>query len=127
MAGVIGAATEIGNIVGKVSLTDMIDWVAGAAVIVTNDTMAAHLGVSCNRPTLIIANGNNHLRFTEYAGAGIANVVTLYPRVFLRATAKGEGIRCASCGGVGGYRFDKGGGCGGEIGRTDRVRVCEGC
>ena len=31
MAGVIGAATEIGNIVGKVSLVEMIDWVAGAA------------------------------------------------------------------------------------------------
>lgn len=89
MAGVIGAATEIGNIVGKSSLADLIDWVAGAAAVVTNDTMAAHLGPSCNRPTLIIANGTNSLRFTDYAAAGIRNVITIYPRVFLREREKG--------------------------------------
>lgn len=88
MAGVIQSATEIENIVGKASLVDMIDWVAGAAAVVTNDTMAAHLGPSCNRPTLIIANGTNSLRFTDYAAAGMRNVITVYPRVFLREREK---------------------------------------
>jgi ADP-heptose:LPS heptosyltransferase len=84
MAAVIQQATGADSIAGKVSLTEMIGWVGGAEAIVTNDTMAAHLGVSFNRPTLIIANGNNSLRFTDYARARIGNVVTIYPQVFLR-------------------------------------------
>jgi ADP-heptose:LPS heptosyltransferase len=90
MAGVIQKRTGADSITGKASLTEMADWAAGAVAIITNDTMAAHLGVSCNRPTLIIANGNNYFRFTDYAGAGIGNVVTVYPRVFLRARAKSK-------------------------------------
>lgn len=46
--------------------------------------MAAHLGASCNRPTLIIANGVNYARFTEYESAGIGGVATIYPEIFNR-------------------------------------------
>ncbi len=93
MAGSIQKATGADSIAGKASLPDMIDWVAGAVAIITNDTMAAHLGVSCDRPTVIIANGNHHVRFTDYAGAGIQNVVTVYPPgLSLRAREKRGGI-----------------------------------
>jgi ADP-heptose:LPS heptosyltransferase len=88
MAGVIQKQTGADSITGKATLVEMVGWVAGAVAIVTNDTMAAHLGVACNRPTLIIANGNNYFRFTDYAGAGIGNVITVYPQVFLRAREK---------------------------------------
>jgi ADP-heptose:LPS heptosyltransferase len=88
MADSIQKATGAHSIAGKASLPEMIGWAGGAAALVTNDTMAAHLGPSCNRPTLIIANGNNSLRFTDYARAGIGNVVTIYPRVFLRKRKK---------------------------------------
>jgi ADP-heptose:LPS heptosyltransferase len=67
--------------------------VAGAKAVITNDTMAAHLGVSCNRPTLIIANGVNHARFTEYEGAGIAGVATVYPDFFNRRRQRFGDIR----------------------------------
>jgi hypothetical protein len=46
--------------------------------------MAAHLSASVNRPTVIIANGVNYTRFTEYTMAGVDNVVTVYPDVFNR-------------------------------------------
>lgn len=91
LAGSIQKETGAGSITGRATLTEMVDWAGGAVAIVTNDTMAAHLGVSCNRPTLIIANGNNYFRFTDYIRAGIGNVITVYPRVFLRAREKQAG------------------------------------
>jgi ADP-heptose:LPS heptosyltransferase len=60
--------------------------------VLSNDTMAVHLAVSCGRPTVIIANGVNYQRFTDYAGAGIAGVATVYPRVFLQRRARAPGL-----------------------------------
>jgi hypothetical protein len=84
MAQYIQERTHVDSIVGKVSLPELLQWVMSARVVLTNDTMAAHLSASCNRPTIIIANGVNYFRFTEYRSIGIGNVVTLYPDVFTR-------------------------------------------
>jgi hypothetical protein len=92
MARDIQSRTDAQSIVGKVSLPELVHWVNGAKAVVTNDTMGAHLSASCNRPTVIIANGVNYFRFTEYGGAGIENVGTLYPDVFTRRRKrKGDG------------------------------------
>jgi ADP-heptose:LPS heptosyltransferase len=80
----IEARTGARSIAGRASLLELASCVAGACAVISNDTMAAHLGVSCNRPTVIIANGVNYERFTDYAEAGIPGVVTVYPGVFVR-------------------------------------------
>jgi ADP-heptose:LPS heptosyltransferase len=85
----IAHSTDAHSIAGQVSLVEMLDWVAGAQAVITNDTMAAHMSVSCNRPTLIIANGVNYARFTDYAAAGIDRVVTVYPEVFTAKRRRG--------------------------------------
>jgi len=84
MADNIQARTGASSIVGKVSLTEFIQWAAGARAVITNDTMAAHVAVSCDRPTVIVANGVNYMRFTEYGSIGVANAVTVYPTGFTR-------------------------------------------
>ncbi len=84
MAKAIQDVTGAENVVGNVSLHEMIDWVSGAKAVLTNNTMAAHLSVACNRPAVIIANGDNYIRFTEYGNAGIDNIATIYPEVFHR-------------------------------------------
>ena len=84
MAGTIRERTGAESIAGTVSILALLRWVAGAQAVLTNDTMAAHLSVSVNRPTVIIANGVNYTRFTEYTNAGVDNVVTVYPDVFNR-------------------------------------------
>jgi ADP-heptose:LPS heptosyltransferase len=84
MADLIHRRTGADSIVGKVSLTEFIHWAAGAQAVVTNDTMAAHVAASCNRATVIVANGVNYMRFTEYGGIGMENIVTVYPSVFSR-------------------------------------------
>jgi hypothetical protein len=52
--------------------------------VVTNDIMAAHLGASFGKPTVIVANGLNYMRFSEYIKAGINHVATIYPEVVNR-------------------------------------------
>ena len=80
----VAERTNVRSIVGATSLTEVLRWIGGASAVISNDTMAAHLGVSANRPTVIVANGVNHLRFTEYGRARIGNVVSVYPPVFER-------------------------------------------
>jgi ADP-heptose:LPS heptosyltransferase len=80
----IEAQTDAENIVGKVSLLGLLHRIRSARAVLSNDTMAVHLSVSCGRPTVIVANGVNHQRFTDYQEAGIHGVATVYPRVFTR-------------------------------------------
>jgi ADP-heptose:LPS heptosyltransferase len=84
MARAIGQRTGAESIAGTASISGFLRWVAGAQAVLTNDTMTVHLSASVNRPTVIIANGVNYTRFTEYVSAGIDNVVTVYPDVFNR-------------------------------------------
>jgi ADP-heptose:LPS heptosyltransferase len=84
MARTIRERTGTESIAGTASLLEFLRWVAGAEAVLTNDTMAAHLSATVNRPTVIIANGVHYTRFTEYSNAGIENVMTVYPDVFNR-------------------------------------------
>jgi len=76
--------TGVESVAGKLSLGEVLQWVAGSQAVITNDTMAAHMGVSLNKPTVIIANGLNYMRFSEYSHAGITQVVAVYSELFNR-------------------------------------------
>ena len=76
--------TGVESVAGKLDLRELLYWIAGAQAVVTNDTMAGHMGVSLNRPTVIIANGLNYMRFSEYSHAGIMHVVAVYSELFNR-------------------------------------------
>ena len=84
MVRVIQQRTGAESIAGTVTLSTLLGWVAGAQAVVTNDTMAAHMGVSFDKPTVIVANGINYMRFSDYHNAGIDRVTTLYPDVLNR-------------------------------------------
>jgi ADP-heptose:LPS heptosyltransferase len=85
--------TGVDSIAGKVALSELLQWVAGAEAVITNDTMAAHMGASLSTPTVIIANGLNYMRFSEYGNIGIGHVATLYPEVFNRRRKRlGDGL-----------------------------------
>ncbi len=80
----INASLGFNDITGKATLPQMIDYINNAAVVITHDTMAAHLAASLAIPTIIITNGDNFYRFTDYKTANIANVSTVYPNMFLK-------------------------------------------
>ncbi len=73
------AAKTKAKAVTNTSLTDVIDVVNNAALVIANDTMMAHLAVSCNVPLVIVSGGNNFTRFTVYEEAGVKNVCAVYP------------------------------------------------
>jgi ADP-heptose:LPS heptosyltransferase len=92
MVQIIQRRTGAESIAGTVTLIELMHWVAGAQAVVTNDTMAAHLGASLGTPTVIIANGVNYMRFSEYLTAGMNKVATVYPEVVnRRRSLQGDG------------------------------------
>ena len=83
-ASIIKYSTGVEPVAGKTSLTEMVNLIANAAVVISNDTMAAHIAVACNTSTVLLANGNNAYRFTDYADKGMQHVKSLYPKSFIK-------------------------------------------
>lgn len=88
IAKTIADATGAKNITGTTTLPEMIEWMHNAAAAVCNDSMAAHLAVSCNTPLVMLSNGNKFYRFTAYKEAGIEKVATIYASPFLNKWRK---------------------------------------
>ena len=84
MAREIRAHTDARSIVNDVTLPQLLGWVEHARAVVSNDTMAAHLSALSRRPTVIVANGVNYTRFTDYTKTGLGCVATVYPDVFIQ-------------------------------------------
>jgi len=74
----IAMATGSANIAGNQTLTEITDLIACAQVIISNDTMAAHIGAAAGTNTIIITTGNNGYRFTDYRKISKDNVTTIY-------------------------------------------------
>ncbi|HEV8019257.1 MAG TPA: glycosyltransferase family 9 protein [Steroidobacteraceae bacterium] len=92
LSALIQRRTDAINLVGTLSLPELLSWVAGADAVITNDTMAAHLAVALEKPAVIISNGIEYMRFAEYRAAGIGRIATVYPEVFNRWRRRvGEG------------------------------------
>jgi ADP-heptose:LPS heptosyltransferase len=80
----IADATGAISIAGKTSLTETFEWIAASKAVISGDTMAAHVGVSYNKPTVIISNGVNAARFVAYKeNAQIDRVAAVYARPYL--------------------------------------------
>ena len=88
IAGKIIQATNVSSIVGKTTTLEMMDWVANAKGVISNDTMASHLAISTRTPTVIVANGVNFYKFCAYKEAGISGVSAVYPDAFIRSWKK---------------------------------------
>lgn len=83
MAKEIANVSNAENITGATTLPEMITWMSNAKAAVCNDSMAAHLAVSCNIPLVMLSNGNKYYRFTAYRDTGIEKVITVYALPFL--------------------------------------------
>lgn len=88
MADTIALATDAINITGTCTLLQTAQWMQHATAVITNDTMSSHMAVSVDRPTLIIANGDNFYKFCGYKEAHIGHADCVYPPVFLHTFKK---------------------------------------
>lgn len=79
----IASYSNVENVAGKTSLIETINLIANARLVVSNNSMAAHAAVACNTPVVIVANGDNYFRFTQYQPFGRKDVAAVYTNIFL--------------------------------------------
>jgi ADP-heptose:LPS heptosyltransferase len=63
----IVAATGVDQYVGERSLMESIALISQAVCVISGDSMAAHVGALNHQATVILANGVNATRFTDYS------------------------------------------------------------
>ena len=65
---IAGLAQEdrVVNLMGKTSLAQLLDLMAHAALVVSNDTGPAHLSIALGRPTVVIVGGGHFGSFVPY-------------------------------------------------------------
>lgn len=78
------------DLTGKTDLKALTDILAGARLILTNDTAALHIAAATQNPNIIcIANGNHYGRFIPYPQNSF-QVKALFPPELERITDEGE-------------------------------------
>lgn len=65
--------------VPRTSLVEMAALIAGASLLVSNDSAGAHIGATYGVPTVTIANGQHHGRFLPYPETVAPRTRTVYP------------------------------------------------
>lgn len=70
------------SFVGKTSLVESISLIQNACLLVSNNSMAYHVAMSSDVPTVLITNGDNAYRFTTFDHDRFPNVEVIYPPRF---------------------------------------------
>jgi ADP-heptose:LPS heptosyltransferase len=52
------------DLTGKTTLTETVELISAASLVVANDTGVSHIGVALDKPVVVISNGNHYGRFT---------------------------------------------------------------
>ena len=60
------SSVPVRNMTGKTSISELVELIAGATLIVTNDTGAVHIAAAVQVPTVCISNANHFGRFVPY-------------------------------------------------------------
>lgn len=69
----------IESVAGKIDFAEFIILVSNAALLITNETGAAHIGASVGAKTVCISNGNHFGRFNPYPTSLSRNIFYAYP------------------------------------------------
>ena len=51
------------NLCGETSVSELVEYLQGCALVLANDSGSAHLSIACGRPTVIICGGWEYGRF----------------------------------------------------------------
>lgn len=76
---IINASKGIEDYTGKTTLTELANIIAGAKLLISNETCAVHLAASVNTKTICISNGNHFGRFNPYPQNICDFIYTVYP------------------------------------------------
>ena len=67
------------NLAGKTTVSGLLKLIAGADVLISNDTAALHMGIQCGIPSLALWKGNHYGRFLPYPEEDFPNVRICMP------------------------------------------------
>ena len=77
---------------GKINLLELINLMASAKLVVTNDSGPFHIAVALNKKTICISNGNHYGRFNPYPIETETESSTLYPNIVNELVKGNSGI-----------------------------------
>ncbi len=70
---------KIKDLTGKTSLSELINVIANAKLLISNETCAVHIAASVDTKAVCISNGNHIGRFNPYPEDISKNIETIYP------------------------------------------------
>ncbi|MDP1727096.1 MAG: glycosyltransferase family 9 protein [Bacteroidota bacterium] len=70
------------NYCGNTTLPQLIEFINEAALLITNDSSALHIGAALDTPTVCLLSGRHYGRFAPYPKGTCLNLITLYPKRF---------------------------------------------
>jgi ADP-heptose:LPS heptosyltransferase len=70
--------TQLYNYCGKTSLLELIYLINDSRLLISNETIAVHIGAAVNTKTICISNGNHYGRFNPYPKE-YTNIFSIYP------------------------------------------------
>lgn len=77
---------------GKLNLVQFAQLIAGATLVITNDSGPLHLAAACGVNVLGLSNGNNYARFVPYPKQLQMPVEVVFPHAIHQYTHTSEGI-----------------------------------
>ena len=73
-----GENPDLFDLCGRTATADLPDVLAGAELVISNDSGAYHLGVSLNRPTIAVGGSGLPARYFPYPGESLLRTKVLY-------------------------------------------------
>ena len=70
------------NLCGKTTISELIEIINGADLVVSNETVAVHIAASTNTNCICLSQGTHYFRFNPYPSSISKNITTLYPDFF---------------------------------------------
>ncbi|HTB07766.1 MAG TPA: glycosyltransferase family 9 protein [Bacteroidia bacterium] len=67
------------DMTGKMNLSETVDLLQNAALVITNDSGPLHIALALGIPTVCISNGNNYARFCPYPQEMNAKLKVVFP------------------------------------------------
>ncbi|MFZ4522232.1 MAG: glycosyltransferase family 9 protein [Bacteroidales bacterium] len=78
---------KISDLTGKTPLVHLPAVIAQAKILITNDTMAVHIGAAMGVPTVVVSQMNHYGRFVPYPKEKHASMECVIPPAFLQMEA----------------------------------------
>lgn len=86
------AGGKVVDVTGKTSLSQLAGIIAGAELLVSNETSAVHLAVAVDTRVVCISNGNQFGRFSPYPSEMYDKAHYVYPAPIMAAIHHGEAL-----------------------------------